>query len=136
MQCTPNDRSALESAQRRTAPSPEHDAACRRCGRCCYEKLIVDSHVFATYKPCRYLDVRTNLCKAYERRFEVNPRCLDVKTGIAFGVFPADCPYVRDLPDYLPAEDGWLDEGTVRKVRAGILYRYEDVLAEMRRHPG
>ncbi len=122
---------------RRTAdatPSPEHEALCRRCGRCCYEKFIFDGHVFTTRKPCSHLDVRTNLCTVYERRLEVNPRCLDVPAGIAIGVFSADCPYVRGLSDYLPAEDGWLDDETVRKIEAGILCRYEDVLAEVQAH--
>jgi len=113
--------------------SPEHEALCRRCGRCCYEKFIVDGHVFNTRRPCPYLDTRTNLCTVYDHRFEVNPRCLDVAAGIALGVFPADCPYVRDLPGYVPAEDGWLDEDIAGKIEAGLLRRYEDIRAEMRR---
>ena len=105
---------------------------CRRCGRCCYEKFIVDGHVFTTRRPCPHLDVKTHLCAVYEKRFEVNPRCLDVPRGIELGVFPADCPYVRDLPNYLPSEEGWLDEETARKIENGRLGSYEDVVAEMR----
>jgi len=108
-------------------PSPEHEALCRRCGRCCYEKIIVDCHVFTTRKPCRFLDVRTNLCRVYERRFEANPRCLNVAEGITHGVFPADCPYVRDLSDYLPAEEGWIDDAIVRKIRSGAITCYEEL---------
>ncbi len=75
---------------------------CEKCGRCCYAKLIIDGEVVYTPFPCPHLDEQTRLCKAYERRHEVNPHCLTVEMGVALGVFPADCPYVRDLPDYAP----------------------------------
>lgn len=114
-------------------PSAEHEALCRRCGRCCYEKLIIDNHVFTTRKPCSYLDVETNLCTIYERRFEVNPRCLSVPQGIELGVFPADCPYVRGLQDYFPAEEGYLEEGIARKIERGLLTTCEEIREEMRR---
>lgn len=113
--------------------SPEHEALCRRCGKCCYEKLIVDGHVFTARKPCPYLDVKTNLCMAYEKRFEVNARCLTVPQGIELGIFPADCPYVRDLPGYRPAEEGRLDDDVVRRIEDGTLWQYEDINAEMQR---
>jgi len=112
--------------------SPDHEALCRRCGRCCYEKLILDSHVFTTRAPCAFLDTRTNLCTVYDRRFEANPRCLSVEEGIRYGVFPADCPYVRDLPDYHPAVDGWLDDDTVRRIESGEIRSCEDVLDALR----
>jgi uncharacterized cysteine cluster protein YcgN (CxxCxxCC family) len=79
-----------------------HEDKCRRCGRCCYHKLLVGDTVVYTDSPCPYLDVDTNLCTVYDRRHEVNPDCLDVAKGIERGVFPADCPYVVDLPDYRP----------------------------------
>lgn len=117
-----------------TQPSDEeHEALCRRCARCCYEKLIVDGHVFTTRKPCPYLDVKTRLCKVYTRRRQVNPRCLTVAEGIAHGVFPTDCPYVKDLPDYVPGEDGWLDDDIVEMIERGRLTRFEDVRDAMRR---
>ena len=52
--------------------------------------------------PCRYLDVETNLCTVYDRRQVVNLDCLGVEEGARRGVFPADCPYVRDIPGYRP----------------------------------
>ena len=116
--------------QRLTA---EHEALCRRCGRCCYEKFIIDNHVFTTRTPCQFLDVKNNTCKVYDHRFEANPRCLTVEQGIDFGVFPADCPYVKGLENYLPAEDGWLEQETVRKVERGSIYTYEQVRDEMNR---
>ena len=38
----------------------------------------------------------------YGERHTANPHCLTVEMGTQLGVFPADCPYVRDLPDYVP----------------------------------
>jgi uncharacterized cysteine cluster protein YcgN (CxxCxxCC family) len=114
-------------------PDPAHEALCRRCARCCYEKLIVDGRVFTTRAPCPYLDVQTRLCTVYERRLQVNPRCLDVKQGIELGVFPASCPYVRGLRGYRPSEAGWLEAEIVRKIEQGLLLTGEDVVREMRR---
>ncbi len=113
--------------------SSAHEALCRRCGRCCYEKFIVDGCVFTRRTPCPHLDVRTRLCTVYERRFQVNPRCLDVEQGIKFGVFPASCPYVRGLRDYKPSEEGWLEEDVARQVERGALRSREEVLRAMRR---
>ena len=115
----------------RPGTDPDHEALCRRCGRCCYEKLILDGRVFTTRKPCPHLDETTKQCVVYERRFQVNPRCLTVEQGIQLGVFPAECPYVRDLPDYLPAEEGWLDDDIVREIERGRLLTCDDVLAKM-----
>jgi len=75
---------------------------CEKCGRCCYAKLIIDGEVVYTPFPCPHLDEETRLCTVYERRHEVNPDCLTVEMGIELGVFPADCPYVRDIPGYVP----------------------------------
>ncbi len=80
---------------------------CRRCGRCCHVKFVIGDEVFITAEPCPYLDVETNLCTVYERRHEANPNCLTVEEGIARRVFPADCPYVADLPGYRPPREEW-----------------------------
>ena len=91
------DDAAREAGQAHEA----HEARCLRCGRCCYAKLLVgDRIVYYTGIPCRYLDAETNLCRVYERRHEANPDCLGVEAGTKRGVFPADCPYVRDIPGY------------------------------------
>lgn len=74
---------------------------CEKCGRCCYAKLIIDGEVVYTPFPCPHLDEETRLCTIYERRHELNPCCLTVEMGIRLSVFPADCPYVRDIPDYV-----------------------------------
>ena len=117
-------------------PSDNHESLCRGCGRCCYEKFIVDGHVFTTRNPCEFFDEATSSCKVYDRRQQANPRCLTVEQGIQFGVFPADCPYVTDLPDYLPAEEGWLDADVTAKIEDGQLYSWEDIRDEMDRRGG
>ena len=80
-------------------PAP---SLCERCGRCCYAKLILDGEVVYTPFACAYLDETTRRCTIYDRRHELNPRCLPVETGVRLGVFPPDCPYVRHLPGYVP----------------------------------
>ena len=75
---------------------------CEKCGRCCYAKLILDGEVVYTPFPCPHFDEDTRLCTVYGRRREANPHCLTVEMGIRLGVFPPDCPYVRDIPDYKP----------------------------------
>jgi len=81
------------------------EALCRRCGRCCYEKLIVGRTVITTNIPCKYLDLKTRLCTVYEQRSEVNPSCIDVEQGLKMGVFPADCPYVAGIDGYVAPLD-------------------------------
>lgn len=95
------------------------DAKCLRCGRCCYEKLMFNGRVFNTSRPCKHLDEATKLCRVYEHRFEVNPRCLSVPEGIKLGVFPADCPYVAGLSDYVPPVDKPLTRALLRRVAFG-----------------
>ena len=80
--------------------------------------MIVDDEV--GYLPifCRYFDQAKRLCTIYDRRHELNPRCLTVEEGIEIGVFPADCPYVRDRKGYRPPRetpteeelDYWLED--------------------------
>jgi uncharacterized cysteine cluster protein YcgN (CxxCxxCC family) len=91
-------------------PDRQHEALCRRCGRCCFHKLLVGDEVVYTDTPCVYLDLETHQCTVYERRHEVNPDCLDVDAGIARGVFPADCPYVAGLASYKPPVEDPSDE--------------------------
>jgi uncharacterized protein len=73
---------------------------CRRCGRCCCRKFVLRGQVYHTPFFCPHLDLATRLCTVYARRFEANPDCLPVERGLERGVFPADCPYVIDRPDY------------------------------------
>jgi len=75
---------------------------CLKCGRCCCVKVIIDGRIIYTPYPCKHLDTRTKLCTIYKDRHTINPDCLTVEEGIRIGVFPADCPYVKDLPGYVP----------------------------------
>ena len=75
---------------------------CRKCGRCCRVKLIVEDEVFVLSETCPHLDTETKLCTVYDRRRQVNPHCADMKTAILARVFPGDCPYVADRRDYRP----------------------------------
>ena len=82
------------------ADEAAHETLCKRCGRCCYHKLIIDDLVIALKNPCIHLNTDTNLCTIYENRFEINPGCLNIERGIARRAFPEDCPYVTDISYY------------------------------------
>ncbi|MHC4871125.1 MAG: CxxCxxCC domain-containing protein [Planctomycetota bacterium] len=73
---------------------------CRKCGKCCYEKIIADDDVIFTSVPCKFLDEENNLCKVYENRHDAHIRCLTIEEGIKARAFPADCPYVKDVKGY------------------------------------
>jgi len=107
-------------------PEPMDPSLCERCGRCCYAKLLLGGEVVYTPFPCPYLDETTRLCTVYERRHEVNPHCLTVAEGIRLGVFPADCPYVRDLPDYVPPRMGLSPEEI--EAYADAIYEAQDAV--------
>lgn len=96
-----------------------HEALCRRCGRCCYHKLVVGDLVIALKDPCTYLDANTKLCTIYENRFELNPDCLNIERGIARRAFPEDCPYVADLTYYKGPIYGLSDEEIEHLTRGG-----------------
>jgi uncharacterized cysteine cluster protein YcgN (CxxCxxCC family) len=81
------------------------DDKCLRCGRCCYERSVIAGVAVRTSVPCEHLDVGTMLCRVYDRRHEVAPHCASVEDGIELGVFPADCPYVRDVEGYVGPVD-------------------------------
>lgn len=63
-------------------------------------KVRFSDCVMAVESSCEHFDKRTNLCKVYERRFEMNPECLTVKQAIEQRVLPDDCPYVKNVKPY------------------------------------
>ena len=71
---------------------------CKRCGQCCYERERRGGRLIIHYElPCRYLDIKTNLCTVYENRFKY---CLECKKMTRFRAWfypllPADCGYVE-----------------------------------------
>jgi len=83
---------------------------CRKCGRCCCAKLILEEEIVFTPYFCKYLDLHSRLCTVYEKRFEMNLDCLSVKDGLELGVFPADCPYTQNVTDYVPPRESWTQQ--------------------------
>lgn len=87
--------------ERHMTSTTEWEALCRRCGRCCYEKLELAGVVYYTDIPCEHLDPQTRLCTVYARRDVVRAGCLRLTPALVRrGYLPADCPYCADLPDY------------------------------------
>ncbi len=79
----------------------EWEQKCRRCGRCCFEKLDLDGEILYTDEPCEYLDPATRLCSVYPQRHTARPGCAPLTPEhLAMGILPADCPYVDGLPNY------------------------------------
>ena len=80
----------------------EWEAKCRRCGRCCYEKIEFEGEVYYTDEPCEFLDPDTRLCLVYERRQTLRPDCAALTPRLVRrSLLPADCPYVADIAGYV-----------------------------------
>jgi len=83
--------------------TPEWEALCTHCGKCCYDKVWRGSRLMLLKSACGFLDTETNLCKCYEDRFENEPLCMPVGAEIIqMGGLPGDCPYIQGLPGYKP----------------------------------
>lgn len=81
--------------------SVEWEARCRRCGRCCYEKIEFEGRVYYSNNPCDKLDRETLLCSVYDERLRAKPECMPLNAEtLRRGILPADCPYVSGLCDY------------------------------------
>ncbi|HOX36547.1 MAG TPA: hypothetical protein PL033_01045 [Candidatus Brocadiia bacterium] len=104
---------------------------CRRCGKCCREKLIVADVIFATPIMCGWYDRETGLCRVYDRRHEVNPDCLDRDAAATRGVFPADCPYVQNIKGYVAPIEGVVDAGLLAMVDGGLITDEERLRQEV-----
>lgn len=77
------------------------EALCRRCGRCCFEKIEFEGEIYYTEDPCPYLDPDTRLCRVYPERHRVKPDCAPLSASVLkAGLLPDDCPYVAGIPDY------------------------------------
>ena len=93
--------------------TPEWEALCTGCGVCCYDKVWIGSRLHLLKSACSFLNMKTNLCKCYEDRFEREPLCMPIDADIIqMGGLPEDCPYVEGLPGYRPPKviDKTLDE--------------------------
>ena len=77
------------------------DEICRRCGRCCYEKIEFEGEVYYTDVPCEKLDPVSRLCTVYENRHVARPGCTPLTPRtIRKGILPGDCPYVEGIENY------------------------------------
>jgi hypothetical protein len=83
---------------------------CRKCGRCCTIKLVIDGEAVATPFLCPHLDERTSLCRIYEQRYELNPLCTSPELGVRLGIWPGDCPHAEGVPGYVPPRDATREE--------------------------
>ncbi len=99
-------------------PNEVWESLCRRCGKCCTEKVEVDGVIYMSRAYCRFLDPSTKQCTVYENRFEAEPDCTDVPSGIQSGIFPADCPYVQDIEDYQAPKEEWDDPAITDAIRS------------------
>ncbi len=124
-----------------TAPQPPKnparhpEEACRKCGRCCFEKIVVNNEVFCTSIPCPYLDPVTRLCAIYPNRLKLNPHCLTVAQGIEFRAFPADCPYVTHLTDYRPPRPEIITPQVLDLLETGKVRDLAELIRLARQHP-
>jgi len=79
------------------------ESRCRRCGRCCFEKIDYEGEIYYTATPCPYLDLESRLCQIYPDRHRLKPDCAPLESKVLIGgMLPADCPYVAGIPDYRP----------------------------------
>jgi uncharacterized protein len=81
--------------------SAHWEACCRRCGRCCYEKIEQDDGIYYTDVPCDKLDLASRQCTVYSEREQLRPGCRRLTPELVRrGLLPADCPYVEGIDDY------------------------------------
>ena len=74
------------------------ESVCRRCGRCCYEKIECEEVVYITNVPCEYLDLETKMCRVYSHRDTTRPGCVRLTPmNINSGLLPPDCAYVETM---------------------------------------
>ena len=77
------------------------DELCERCGRCCIVNVFKDSDGVPVIIYCEHFDKETKLCKIYYDRFEKENTCLSMMEAIMAQALPKDCPYVKNLENYI-----------------------------------
>ncbi|MEJ2475749.1 MAG: hypothetical protein P8Y74_17970 [Desulfobacterales bacterium] len=81
--------------------SLQWETICRRCGRCCYEKIDFEGHIYFTEIPCEYLDLNTHLCQVYMDRDNKRPGCVRLTIDhLDRGLLPPDCAYLAGLEKF------------------------------------
>ena len=77
------------------------ESLCKRCARCCYEKIDFEGEIFYTKKPCDQLDLKSGLCRVYAERDLIRSDCQRLTPEIvAAGILPTDCPYAQHISNY------------------------------------
>lgn len=80
------------------AENSDWDSRCKQCGSCCFEKIEDErGNIFYMQSACRFLDIVTRRCKIFERRFEINPSCVQLTPELVPTLrwLPRDCGYHR-----------------------------------------
>lgn len=80
--------------------SKEWESICKRCGKCCYEKVDLGAgEIIYTKEPCVHLDTTTNLCKVYDNRQIEEPDCIELTEKLVriLNWLPPDCAYVEHV---------------------------------------
>ena len=77
------------------------DELCERCGRCCIVNVFKDSDGVPVIIYCEHFDKETKLCRIYYDRFKKEKTCLSMIEAIIAQALPKDCPYVKDLKNYI-----------------------------------
>lgn len=82
--------------------NPDWDSRCKQCGSCCFEKIEDErGNIFYMQSACRFLDVVTRRCKIFERRFEINPSCIQLTPELVPTLrwLPRECGYHRNASE-------------------------------------
>jgi len=81
------------------------ESLCRKCGQCCYSSIpYQDRLTIIPDLPCKYLVKQSETittCSIYPERQQLVKWCnLVTRDTVCKGLFPQDCPYVKDIPGY------------------------------------
>ena len=82
----------------------ELEKFCKRCGKCCHEKTIINGrvHIFLNNK-CKYLKKdKVYYCSVYETRHKSRqsaPNCFTLEEAIEKNLLPNDCGYKEFFPE-------------------------------------
>lgn len=83
------------------------EGMCVDCGLCCHAAIPVAKGVNAIVPElhCKHLkrdDMGKSCCSVYDTRLEVAKGwCFPLAEAIQKGLFPDQCPYVREMKDYV-----------------------------------
>ncbi|MFZ4856256.1 MAG: YkgJ family cysteine cluster protein [Desulfuromonadaceae bacterium] len=82
------------------------DRLCKKCGSCCFEKIEDQrGNIFYMQSACRFLDIDSRRCKIFERRFEINPGCVQLTPELVQSLrwLPRNCGYRRKIDESVTA---------------------------------